>query len=279
MSVLLKNLKRFQRLIKQSLNEDLITVYAAQASFYMAIASLPFLMLLLAAMQLLLLNRASDLLVSVQPYLPNSLYGIIEQIFNTLNQRANGVIPVSAVTAVWTASRGVAAISRGVRRVYKTDTPSFWGLFVKDSLNTLLLVLVILFSLIMLAFGAAISTFLATFLAIDSVGIFTFSRIVLFMLMLTLLFTFIYRMISGKAMPFVKHIPGAAFSAFGWVIFSLLYEFYTQNFANYSYIYGSLTAIVLLMLWLYFCMIIFLFGAKINKLLENRRPLRFRDNA
>jgi len=65
--------------------------------------------------------------------------------------------------------------------------------------------------------------------------------------------------------------PGAIISAAGWVGFSALYSFYITHFANYSYLYGSLTAIVLLMLWLYFCMNILFFGAEVNVLITSRR--------
>lgn len=68
---------------------------------------------------------------------------------------------------------------------------------------------------------------------------------------------------------FKAQLPGAAFSAVGWMVFSFFYSIYIEHFSNYSFVYGSLAAIVFLMLWLYFCMNIFLFGAQINKMIED----------
>ncbi|HIU47977.1 MAG TPA: YihY/virulence factor BrkB family protein, partial [Candidatus Avimonoglobus intestinipullorum] len=76
----------------------------------------------------------------------------------------------------------------------------------------------------------------------------------------------VYKTFSGKKMPYKRHLPGAVFTTAGWMVFSFLFSIYIENFANYSYIYGSLTAIVLMMLWLYSCMIILLFGAELNML-------------
>ena len=82
--------------------------------------------------------------------------------------------------------------------------------------------------------------------------------------MLTVIFALIYMSFSGRKIPLKRHFPGAVFTTFGWIIFSVLFSFYIDNFANYSYLYGSLAAIVLMMLWVYSCMIIFLIGGEIN---------------
>ena len=73
-----------------------------------------------------------------------------------------------------------------------------------------------------------------------------------------------YKFFAGKKVPFKNQLPGAIFSALGWVFFSLIFGFYINTFPDYSYIYGSLTALILFSFWLYWCMIIFLLGAEIN---------------
>ena len=78
-----------------------------------------------------------------------------------------------------------------------------------------------------------------------------------------------YKFLPKKDNRFKAQLPGAAFSAVGWMVFSFFYSIYIEHFSNYSFVYGSLAAIVFLMLWLYFCMNIFLFGAQINKMIED----------
>ena len=62
-----------------------------------------------------------------------------------------------------------------------------------------------------------------------------------------------------------KAIPGALFSALGWLVFSYAFSIYIDNFSNMTYMYGSLTAVVIMMFWIYFCIYIFFIGAEINK--------------
>ena len=58
--------------------------------------------------------------------------------------------------------------------------------------------------------------------------------------------------------------PGAMIASVGWIAYSVLFAFYIDNFSNYAPLYGSLTAVILLMLWLYSCMYILFLGAEIN---------------
>ncbi len=256
--------------IRRALSEDMITVFSASASLYIIIASVPFAILLLSLVQFLLPFSETELIFAVKPFLSPKLHFVAEALILELFLRSKSIISISLISALWTASRGVSAISKGVRRVYAIDEPTFFRAILKDSLNTLLLILMLILSLVILVFGSAAGAFLLekNIVSQRALSFFGAFRAVVFLALLTMLFTFIYRLIAGRAMPFKSHIAGAVFSAVGWVIFSLGYEFYIERFANYSYIYGSLTAVVLLMLWLYFCMIIFLFGAEINRLLQ-----------
>ena len=69
---------------------------------------------------------------------------------------------------------------------------------------------------------------------------------------------------------FLPHFPGAVFASVGWTMFSYGYSLYITNFPSASYIYGSLAAVCLIMLWLYFCMIILLLGAEVNKIFAEK---------
>ena len=267
MGIKMTTLKWLISEVRRCIREDLITVYAAQASFYIIIAVVPFAMLLLSVLQFLLPFDAVGIITAVKPFLPHNLHKTAELVVVELFERSGSILSISAITALWTASRGAAAVSRGVKRVYGIkEHPTFIRNVLEAAMNTLLLIALLLLTLVMLVFGTTIADFLAERLVLRQ-GIISFAqsvRAVVFVVVLTLLFAYIYRMLSGRKVRFIKQLPGAAFSSLGWVLFSLGYEFYIENFSNYSYIYGSLAAIVLMMLWLYFCMIIFLFGAEIN---------------
>ena len=76
----------------------------------------------------------------------------------------------------------------------------------------------------------------------------------------------IYTFVPDRRLSVKSQVPGAVFSTLGWMGFSLAFSLYFTHFGgwNYSYMYGSLAAIVLFLLWLYFCMCILFWGAEVN---------------
>ena len=82
-------------------------------------------------------------------------------------------------------------------------------------------------------------------------------------------FLLIFISLPNRKTGILRELPGAIIAAAGWVGFSFLFSFYVDNLSNYTAIYGSLTTIVLCMLWLYACMYILYIGAEVNALLDN----------
>ena len=87
---------------------------------------------------------------------------------------------------------------------------------------------------------------------------------------LIVFFLLLYIAVPNRKSTISKELPGAMISAAGWMIFSYLYSFYIDNMTNFSNTYGSLTAIVFLMLWLYFCIYILFIGYEINNVLASK---------
>ncbi len=273
MIFLKERIDRVVGFFRRCVSEDLITVYAAQASFYIIIASVPFLMLLLAVLQFFLPLDFSRVLDAINALIPPNLRSLAYRALSELFVKSGSILSLSAVTALWTASRGAAAVSRGIRHIYRTsDERGFIKNVLWSALYTIVFIGMLLLTLIMLVFGPTITGFLSEHLVLlqGLFSLFEQLRAVVFLVFFCLFFAFVYRSLAGRKVSFVKQLPGAAFSALGWTVFSLGYSIYIENYSNYSYIYGSLAAIVLMMLWLYFCMIIFLFGAEINVLLSRK---------
>ena len=65
-----------------------------------------------------------------------------------------------------------------------------------------------------------------------------------------------------------QQLPGAVFTACGWLLMSFVFSVYLDIFTGFTDMYGSLTTIILIMLWLYFCMYVILLGGELNALLE-----------
>ncbi|MDD6214903.1 MAG: YihY/virulence factor BrkB family protein [Firmicutes bacterium] len=268
--------------IAKIINNDNIFVYSAQASFYIIIASIPFIMLLLSLAQYILPVSESDVIGMANAFMPETLKPSALSVISELFYKSSGsVISITAISSLWTASRGIAAVERGTRNVYHTpNRTNFISGAVLCILYTLMFMIILLVFLATVVFGNSITKFLELKSGIWCwvFGKTSWLKWLFFFISLTAFFSLVYKTFSGRKIPVRRQLPGAVFTSLGWMIFSILFSFYIDNFANYSYIYGSLAALVLMMLWVYSCMIIFLLGGEINisiliRIIRNKKAL------
>ncbi len=261
------------RQISAVFRRDKITVYAAQASFFLVLASLPFLMLLLTVFRILFPDPYLDILTLLADIIPSNLKEAFVSLVNALSETSISLLSITTATALWSASRGMAALERGLSGVYGVNVSRG---FLKDSIRSLLYTAVFLFLLVatltLLVFGVQIVDWLLSVLPLleEPIEALFRARGIFVFLGLSLFFSLEHHTV-------LKHAPvlaGATLSAAGWMLFSFLYSLYIQYIPRASYLYGGLSVLTVSMLWLYFCMIIFLLGAEINKFLWYCRPIK-----
>lgn len=269
-------------MLKHSMKKNNVTIHSAEAAFFIIIASLPTVMLFLTLLNYLPFSEEQVQGFSVD-FLSPQVSGFVESLLDEIYQKSTGaVISIATITALWSASRGLLSIIKGLNSIYGVkDMRGYFRIRLVTMLYMLAFMLTLVITLVVLVFGGAIASRLVeAFPALDSTNVFfTWARWLFGFCLLILFFWMLYSFAPGRKTRSVKEFPGAILSAAGWVGFSALYSFYVDNFANYSYFYGSLTAIVLLMLWLYFCMNIMFFGAEVNVMLRDIFEIRERKKA
>lgn len=252
----------FKKIITD-ISADELTIYAAQASYYITVSAFPFIMMMISLTGFLIPRET--VYSAISGVVPQIIKPVVLKLADELLKKSIPIISFGAITALWSASRGFAAVERGICRVYQTAKKrNFVVSSVYSVIYTFLFMGVLVLTLIFQVFG----NFLIDFFYIYQYGMFI--KWVLFLVIVSVFFCLIYYIFSGRKQNFFMHMAGAGVSALGWIIFSKLYSVYINNFSNYSYIYGSLTAVVLILLWIYVCVIILLFGAEINKLMMKR---------
>lgn len=255
--------------------KDNIGIYAAQASFFIIISAVPFIMLLLTLVKYFVPMDQMTILTAINRVAPETIGSFLTTIVNELFSKTSSapIISVTAVSTLWLASKGVMALYLGLNNVFKPrKMPNYFCSRFMAVLYTMIFIAALLLTIIVFGFGSKLEELLTAKLSFIGV-IFTFFmsiRVLLFTIILTLVFALFYRFLPRTNNGFKYQLPGALCAAAGWIMFSFFYSIYIEYFSNYSYVYGSLAAIVFLMLWLYFCMNIFLYGAEINKLYEER---------
>lgn len=265
----MKILKKPFALVKKGM-DDSITVYAAQSAYYLMLSVIPFIMLLLSVIQFFVpLDKAAiHIPTMLSPELKAFFTGIMNEIFE---QPGFSLISASAAAILWSVSRGFSAIERGVRQVYGIPKRKFfvWDILL-SFLYTLIFTVMIALFLLIIVFGSAVLAVAKMHVPWADLNV-SILKYAMFFGASIAFFTILYAGFTGKKIRMRNHLPGAVFTGTGWVLFSYIFSIYINNFANYSRIYGSLTAIVLMMLWLYSCMIILLYGAEVNVWILERK--------
>ena len=253
---------------------DEMTVYAAQASFFTIIAAFPFIMLLLTVVQIVPSVSQGELMEFILALVPVGYKSVAFRVISDLSLKSPAtMISVTAVTALWSSSRGMMSIAKGLNRV-QGKVEKRWYI-VKRLIcagYTIVFILVCVLSLGLLVFGTTIQNFvLRQFPLIARVtqhiiSLRTLQALAFFMFV----FAGIYTYVPDRKLSLKSQLPGAMFTTAGWILFSMAFSLYFKLFGgnNFSYMYGSLTAIVLLMLWLYGCICVLFFGAELNYYLE-----------
>ncbi len=266
-----EKLKRLAEFIKNC-NEDQLTLYAAQSSFFMMFSLFPIIMIIISIIQLVLPFSESEFINTIESYIPLRFdFDISFLLQNLFSNSAGTIISVSAITVLWSASKVVYSLVLGLNSIHHTtETRSNIIRRLLSILYTLIFIVIIIFYFIVLVFGNYIQLYLEKLIPAltDASVLIVCLRTALSITVLVLFFALIYKALPDKRLKFRAQLPGAIFATAGWLIFSYIFNIYINNFSNYSYIYGSLTAIILFMLWMYFCMIILLAGAELNLMLE-----------
>ena len=245
-----------------------VFAYSAQSSFFIVISMVPFIMLLFSIFRLFIPLDKSVLVNMIETVIPKTIQDFCLSLVDELYSKVSvSVVSITTIALLWSASKGVKSIVTGLQNVYGITKPTdFIMNIVFSLLYTLIFIVVILLTVVVLIFGRWLNALIFGDLPViqEIIDQILGFRNILFAVPLTVFFALSYKFLAKNDIPLKKHFYGAFIAALGWMVFSYFYSLYIDNFARFSYIYGSLTAIILLMLWLYICMSMFLMGAQAN---------------
>ncbi len=248
-------------------SEKKLGEYAAQASYYLILSVFPFIMLLLTLIHFLPIEY-EDIVSYVFTLIPTDSQSTVKSVLDELFIRTNmRHTLVTAVITLWASSKSVSSLMRGLNNMYECrETRFFVSVKINALINTLLLGLVMLGSMLLMVFGDQLAGLAEKYvpdiaIIIDSVldmRTLFFFCIVIFINML------MYQMLPNRRVSILWQLPGALFCTLGWYLFTVLFQVYMQHASNYYIMYGSLTAIIFAIIWVYACILIFYIGAGLN---------------
>ncbi len=261
------------RRIAAQLKPMQIPLHSAYTSFFLILSLFPSLMLFLGLLKYTGI-RISSLTNFMEGLLPQALLPTAEALIQASYHGSSGtIVSVSAVTALWSASRGMYGMVTGLCAVYHTTARrSYWHRRISSVIYTFLFLLMLALTLIAHIFGTAILDYLwmTTAPALMVLMSLIDLRFVLLLLLQTGLFTAMYAFLSGKRRLLRDCFPGAVVASLGWLLFSRLFSAYVAYASDYTNVFGSIYALAMGMLWLYFCICIVFYGSALNLFLEER---------
>ena len=252
-----------------------IDEHAAGCAYYTILAFIPLLLLILTLTKYFGIDEKLFIYI-LEGIIPGDILNeAVISIVKEVQSKSVGTITISAIITLWSAGRGFFALCKGLSSAYKVETENEYIRFkLRALISTIIFIMVVLVSLVLLVFGNSINMFLKEKFNIysNAIDFILSGKIIISIIILSLIFTIVYRFIPKHEYKLKSQIPGAVFAATACNIVSIFYSIYVDLFTGFSFMYGSLTAIVLAMLWIYACMYSILLGATINKLIiDNKR--------
>lgn len=258
--------------ISDDVGNDHVGAYAAQSAYFFMLCMIPIILLLLTMVQFTPVTKA-DVMTAVVQVFPSSVDSLIVSIVNQVYNQSMGIIPVTALVALWSAGKGVLAMTSGLNCVFGCpETRNYVFLRIRSTIYTVLFIVVILLLLVVSVFGNALNIFITSHVEFlkPLADWMIEQRTIITPVVLMVFSLFIYKFLPNRKDTFRRQIPGSVFAAIAWMVISWVFSVYVDIFRGFSDMYGSLTTIVLIMLWLYFCMYSILLGGEINKLLADK---------
>ena len=271
-------MKRLKDIYQKILNmtadvtEDHVGAYAAQSAYFFMLCMIPIILLLITMVQYTPVTKA-DVMTAVIQVFPTSVDSMITSIVNQVYNQSSGIIPITVVVALWSAGKGVLAMTSGLNCVYKcNETRNYIFLRIRATIYTVMFILVIIFLLVLSVFGNTLNIFIAAHVPIlkNLADRLIAMRTIITPIVLMVFCLLIYKFLPNRKDKLRKQLPGAVFAAIGWMIVSWIFSVYVDIFKGFSDMYGSLTTIVLIMLWMYFCMYCILLGGELNMMMYDK---------
>lgn len=269
--------KQFAVDLKNEISEDNMTNGAAALAFFLMLAIFPALIFFLSVLPFLPID---NLQAAVLDFMKQAMPGEASElltgtVMDIVNNKNGSLLAFGTLGTIWAASSGIVAIMQQLNIVYDVEEGRS---FIKQRLTAVALMfgfgalMITAFALIVL--GGQLEAWLGSQYALDEsvLTLFAIARWIIIIAMILLSFAILYYWAPDVEQKFAFITPGAVFGTIVIALASLAFAFYVERFADYNATYGSIGAVIILMMWLYVTGNVLLLGAEVNSLIEHYHP-------
>ena len=248
------------------MDRDRVRAHSAEASFFIMMSFFPVLMLLLTLVQFTPITQ-EQVLTTIENITPMGMIEFLKPIVDSIYNQPIAVISWTAIAAIWTAGKAIMGLADGMNSIYGVQkVKNYLVTRIRAAFYMVLMILALVLSLAILVFGYSIQEYLTKRFPnmVRYTGDLLVTPMAIALLVLILLFVVLYTFLPDVRQKFFRQFPGAVFSAVSWAVYSYGFSLYLDYAGSMSVIYGSLTTLVVVMLWLYGSMYLLFIGAEIN---------------
>lgn len=257
---------KFWQLIRK-IKEDDIIPWSSMLTIYLLLSIFPIIIILTA-----LITRFSfynpELLAYWTDLVPPNIYQTFRSISRELTmQQDSTVIPTATIITVWSASRGILAIIKALNKAYNIhENRGYIRLRVLAFYYTVGFITLIALALALVVFGNNLLSLILNWVTIpDPIQtLIGYMRYVVTVMFSLLFFISLYNVCPSEKTGIRKVLPGAVFASVGLIGISTVFSLYLDVFSDLSYLYGSLTGFIIVILWLFVVSVVIMVGGEIN---------------
>ncbi|RGP38065.1 YihY/virulence factor BrkB family protein [Pseudotabrizicola alkalilacus] len=269
--------KQFWIDLYTEISEDNVFNGAAALAYYLTLAIFPAFIVIMAVIPYLPIQNIDQAIMDLlHEALPGEAAALLEEtVAEVTQQQRGGLLSVGILFTLWTVSTGMYAIMQHLNITCDVEEARS---FIKARVVALLLsvafIALAIGALTLIVLGGVIEGWLFSLFGESEIIVIAFRviRWILIVLGLLLGFAMVYRYAPNVEQKFRFITPGAVLGVVMLIVASLAFTVYIQNFGDYSATYGSIGAVIILMLWLYIAGLVILFGSEINALIEHYDP-------
>ena len=273
MSELFDRFKRMFIMGLRQLQDPYYHGFAAQISFYLLLSIVPIILLIVQVLGVFDIS-AQTVINLIEEYTGNRMSNLTNTLFQ-FNSLGLGNI-VFIIIALWAGSRASFAIARIANYTFSEGDNTGKNYFLERAraiLTMLLTMLAFVVAIIILCYGKVIMIGVLHLLHIEADSyvdsVWMYLRWPLGFVLYFLVIGFNYYILPTKKKSFKRVLPGTLFAAFGMVIVSWFYSFYTSTLVRYDIMYGALSSVIAIMIWFLLLSWVLILGILCNKLFED----------
>ncbi|MEY8001949.1 YihY/virulence factor BrkB family protein [Clostridium sp. Mt-5] len=264
-----KNGDKLKELILGFIEDDVLAL-ASQLAYSLIFSFFPFLIFIISFIGYSDVS-SSDILTGLSYILPKNILELIENTVVRITIAKNTqLVYLSLIFTIWASSGGFHAVIKGLNKAYnQKEHRTLFKIYTVSILCTLGITVIMVITILFLVFGGMLGGMLASSLGFSKEFNFIWDmlRYVIMFVSTVFIFAAVYIYTPSVKLTWKEVIPGAVFSTIGIVVVSVGFAFYVNNFANYSIIYGSIGAAIVLLTWLFILSVITILGGEVNAVL------------